>query len=78
MSEKNNCEITVKVTLEEGLQILEKVFEVLKIKNRPKNPEIKWPYWCWNCKLKIEKESDAVKRGDALECPSCGVSIPEP
>jgi len=80
MSE-NNFEIYIKVNLKEGTEILEKILDILKVKQPFKRIlEItEWPYWCWNCKVKIEKKEDAVKgKGDVLECPKCGVQIPEP
>ena len=61
----NRITLTLDVTVEEGIELLQKM--------RATKKEItQWPYWCWNCKGKIEEKPEV------MVCPHCGVVIPEP
>lgn len=68
-----SIKIELEVTAEEGIKIL----ETLKNKRTVTKKIDKWPYWCWNCHIKIDSPPKPDERGDLL-CPSCGLIIPEP
>lgn len=72
----DEVEITLKLKFHEAIEVLQKISA---LKTPPRKTTIdQWPYWCWNCKTRILEEKDAVKAHGTLECPSCGMEIPEP
>lgn len=70
-----NIKIELQVTAEEGIKVLE-AMKNSQTKVQTKGID-KWPYWCWNCHIKIESPPKPDARGDMI-CPSCGLKIPEP
>ena len=73
----DKIKIEMTVSVEEGLKVLEALESVSVSAREQKKTIEKWPYWCWNCKMKIESPPKLDERGDML-CPSCGCAIPEP
>jgi len=67
MSQKIKIEIETNVS--EGVKILQAIVQSQQIKK-----ELKFPYECWNCGNKIQKQEDL----DKGTCPVCGLSVPEP
>ena len=66
----NKITLVLDLTVEEGIELLQSLQKIQKIQV-PKEIT-QWPYWCWNCKGKIEEKPET------LVCPQCGVAIPEP
>lgn len=66
------------LSLEEAERIIKYLRQLRTYDQESKTIKVilSWPYWCWNCGIKIESPPKPNEKNE-MSCPSCGVQIPE-